>query len=197
MTLQQLNVPSHEAVYRIEDHASGLLGLIALHSTERGPAAGGLRMRQYPTFDDALCDVTRLSAGMTFKNAATDLPLGGGKAVIIGDPNTQKTPALLRAFGKAIQELSGRYITAEDMGMTPADMAILAEETAYVAGLADGPFASGDPSPSESDIKVTRDLYRAGQMLKIDVLDHIIMGKRSTEHVNDYVSLRELGYFYS
>jgi leucine dehydrogenase len=84
---------------------------------------------------------------MTYKNAAAGLPLGGGKAVIIGDPATQMTPEMLRAFGRAIHSLTGRYITAEDMGMSPADMGILAEETPFVAGLASGEFASGDPSP--------------------------------------------------
>lgn len=104
-------------------------------------------MRPYASDAEALTDVQRLSEGMTYKNAAAGLPLGGGKAVIIGDPGTEKTPALLRAFGRAIQSLDGRYITAEDMGMSPADMGILAEETSCAAGLADGEFASGDPSP--------------------------------------------------
>ncbi len=143
MRIEELDVPSHETVLRVTDPAAGLRGLIAVHSTALGPAAGGLRMRPYADEAAALADVLRLSRGMTFKNAAAGLPLGGGKAVILGDPAT-RTEAQLRGMGRAVDSLAGRYWTAEDMGMTPADMAILAQETAYVAGLAGG---SGDPSP--------------------------------------------------
>ncbi|KIC20887.1 Glu/Leu/Phe/Val family dehydrogenase [Leisingera sp. ANG-Vp] len=147
MTVTAVASSTHEEIYRVEEASAGLLGFIAIHSTHLGPAAGGLRMRPYASEAEALTDVERLSEGMTYKNAAAGLPLGGGKAVIIGDPATQKTPELLRAFARAIQSLDGRYITAEDMGMSPADMGVMAEETAFVAGLADGDFASGDPSP--------------------------------------------------
>ncbi|MFS4582876.1 Leu/Phe/Val dehydrogenase [Phaeobacter sp. C3_T13_0] len=146
-TITPVATSTHEEIYRVEDASVGLTGFIAVHSTLLGPAAGGLRMRPYVSAEDALIDVKRLSEGMTYKNAAAGLALGGGKAVIIGDPAVQKTPELLRAFARAIDSLNGRYITAEDMGMSPADMAILAEETSSVAGLADGDFASGDPSP--------------------------------------------------
>jgi leucine dehydrogenase len=131
---------------RVEDAATGLVGFIAVHSTLRGPAAGGLRMRPYATEAEALDDALRLSRGMTLKNAAADLPLGGGKAVIIGDP-AQKTEAQLQAFARAIDALQGRYWTAEDMGMSPADMAVIRGVTRYVAGLDSGAHASGDPSP--------------------------------------------------
>ena len=147
MTITALPSTTHEEIYRVEEPTLGLVGFIALHSTQLGPAAGGLRMRPYASEAEALVDVQRLSEGMTYKNAAAGLALGGGKAVIIGDPATDKTPAMLRAFARAIHSLDGRYYTAEDMGMSPADMAILAEETPYVAGLAEGDFASGDPSP--------------------------------------------------
>lgn len=147
MTITPVPSSSHEKIYHVEDSATGLQGYIAVHSTQLGPAAGGLRMRPYDSPDEALTDVKRLSRGMTYKNAAADLPLGGGKAVIIGDPMRDKTPALLRAFGQAIDILKGQYFTAEDMGMSPADMAHLAEVTPYVAGLSTGEFASGDPSP--------------------------------------------------
>lgn len=147
MEVSSIKSPEHEQVMRVQDAGSGLVGFIAVHSTQRGPAAGGLRMRPYSSETEALEDALRLSRGMTYKNAAADLPLGGGKAVIIGDPSVLKTPELLRAFGDAVDSLQGRYWTAEDMGMTPADMAILGERTAFVAGLATGPFASGDPSP--------------------------------------------------
>jgi len=147
MQITRVAVAGHEGLYRVEDRPLGLLGFIALHSTQLGPAAGGLRMRPYVSEDEAIEDVLRLSRGMTFKNAAADLPLGGGKTVILGDPARDKTPALLRAMGRAVQELGGRYWTAEDMGMTPADMAVIATETAFVAGLAGGTHGSGDPSP--------------------------------------------------
>ncbi|MBS9717129.1 Leu/Phe/Val dehydrogenase [Pseudohalocynthiibacter aestuariivivens] len=147
MKLTSIPSETHEEIYRVADPSVGLVGFIALHSTQLGPAAGGLRMRPYTHEAEALRDVERLSEGMTYKNAAAGLPLGGGKAVIIGDPLTQKTPELLASFGQAINALAGRYWTAEDMGLTPADMARLAVETQYVAGLADGEFASGDPSP--------------------------------------------------
>ncbi|SPH18618.1 Leucine dehydrogenase [Defluviimonas aquaemixtae] len=147
MRITAIDAEEHEEVYRVEDAEAGLKGFIAVHSTRLGPAAGGLRMRVYRCDDEALRDVLNLSRGMTFKNAAADLPLGGGKAVIIGDPSHDKTPAILRAMGRAIGQLEGRYWTAEDMGMTPDDMAVIAAETPFVAGLAGGDFASGDPSP--------------------------------------------------
>ena len=146
MQIKDIPVASHEAVLAVTDAASGLRGYIAVHSTSRGPAAGGLRMRAYVSDADALADVLALSRGMTLKTAAADLPLGGGKAVIVGDP-TAKTNGQLRAMGRAIHTLRGDYWTAEDMGMSPSDMAVIRGETPYVAGLADGPFASGDPSP--------------------------------------------------
>jgi len=146
MQITRLSSDSHEDVIRVRDDATGLTGFIAIHSTQLGPAAGGLRMRAYDSEESAINDVLRLSHGMTFKNAAAGLPLGGGKAVIMGDPAT-KTPEMLRAFARAIDGLQGRYWTAEDMGMSPEDMAVLAGVTPYVAGLADGEFASGDPSP--------------------------------------------------
>jgi leucine dehydrogenase len=147
LEITSITAPEHEQVIRVEESACGLVGFIAVHSTQLGPAAGGLRMRAYASEAEAIDDVLRLSRGMTYKNAAAGLPLGGGKAVIMGDPVTLKSPALLRVFGRAVDSLQGRYCTAEDMGMTPADMAVLGSETQYVAGLADGPFASGDPSP--------------------------------------------------
>ncbi len=145
--LTRLASQTHEEVYRVEDPASGLIGFIALHSTVLGPAAGGLRMRVYGSQEEALEDVLNLSRGMSFKNAAAGLPLGGGKAVILGDPRTDKTPELLRAMGRAIDALNGRYWTAEDMGMSPEDMAVIARKTRFVAGRDEGAHASGDPSP--------------------------------------------------
>ena len=117
----------------VTDAAAGLTGFIAIHSTARGPAAGGLRMRAYDSEDAALADVLALSRGMTLKTAAADLPLGGGKAVILGRP-AEKTEAKLRAMGRAVETLGGRYWTAEDMGMSPADMQVVRRETRFVRG---------------------------------------------------------------
>lgn len=137
----------HESVHQFFDEASGLKAIIAIHSTRRGPAAGGCRMWRYATTDAAFTDALRLSEGMSYKNAMADLPLGGGKAVIIGESRTDKTPELFRALGSAVEALGGRYWTAEDVGVSPSDMAFAAERTRYVAGLPTGVAASGDPSP--------------------------------------------------
>lgn len=137
----------HESVHHFFDARTGLRAIIALHSTALGPAAGGCRMWNYATADQALVDALRLSEGMSYKNAMADLPLGGGKAVIWGDSKTDKTPDLFRALGRAIETLDGKYWSAEDVGVSVHDMAHAAEETRYVAGLPTGKAASGDPSP--------------------------------------------------
>jgi leucine dehydrogenase len=137
----------HEAVHAFSDAATGLRCIIAVHSTARGPAAGGCRMWPFPTSADALQDALRLSRAMSYKNAMADLDLGGGKAVIIGDSRTQKTPALFEAFGRAVEAVGGAYWTAEDVGVSPADLMHARKHTRYVAGLEGHPAASGDPSP--------------------------------------------------
>jgi leucine dehydrogenase len=137
----------HEAVHSVFDEKSGLKTIIAVHSTARGPAAGGCRMWPYPSAEAALEDALRLSRAMSYKNAMADLELGGGKAVIIGDARTQKTPALFEAFGRAVEGLGGAYWTAEDVGVSPADLTYSRRATRYVAGLEGHPAASGDPSP--------------------------------------------------
>ncbi len=137
----------HESVHHFFDAKTGLRAIIAIHSTARGPAAGGCRMWNYVTSDDAFTDVLRLSEGMSYKNAMADLPLGGGKAVIWGNSKTDKTPELFRALGRAINSLNGKYWSAEDVGVSVNDMAFAAEETKYVSGLSTGKAASGDPSP--------------------------------------------------
>ena len=134
----------HEIVLIGRDAESRYHGIIAIHSTALGPAVGGTRFWQYPNEAEALTDALRLSHGMTYKNALAGLPLGGGKSIIIGDNKTQNREALLRAHGRFVDTLKGRYITAEDVGTSPADMEIVRAETAYVAGLLGG---SGDPSP--------------------------------------------------
>lgn len=137
----------HERVVFVNDRAAGLQAIIAVHNTRQGPAIGGCRMWPYESADAALTDVLRLSRGMTYKNALAGISSGGGKSVIIGDPRTAKTHALFSAMGAAIDSLGGRYIVAEDSGTSPADMAIMANATSYVAGL-ESDSTSGDPSPS-------------------------------------------------
>lgn len=145
LTLTDLEAPEgYERLVEAKDPQVGLHALICLHSTVLGPAAGGCRMWAYGTEAEAIADVTRLAKGMTYKNAMADLGLGGGKSVIIGDAKRNKTPELMRAFGRAVQALDGRYYTAEDVGISPRDMAHAAEETRYAVGLSK---ASGDPSP--------------------------------------------------
>ncbi|MBF6624325.1 MAG: Glu/Leu/Phe/Val dehydrogenase [Pseudomonas stutzeri] len=143
----------HEQVVFCHDPASGLKAIIAIHNTHLGPALGGCRMFPYATETDALRDVLRLSRGMTLKSSLAGLALGGGKAVIIGDPHTGKSQALLHAMGDFIESLGGRYITAADSGTGDAEMQAFAQRTRHVVGASsrttlDGSIASGDPSPS-------------------------------------------------
>jgi leucine dehydrogenase len=137
----------HESVHAFCDEAAGLKAFIAIHSTARGPAAGGCRMWRYENEQAAIDDALRLSRAMSYKNAVADLDLGGGKSVIIGDSASAKTPALFEAFGRAVETLGGRYWAAEDVGISPADLAFVRRRTQYVAGLEGDAAASGDPSP--------------------------------------------------
>jgi len=137
----------HEAVHAFHDEASGLKCFIAVHSTARGPAAGGCRMWPYANEQAAIDDALRLSRAMSFKNAVADLDLGGGKSVIVGDSRTAKTPGLFEAFGRAVEAVGGAYWSAEDVGVSPADLAHARKATRYIAGLEGHPAASGDPSP--------------------------------------------------
>jgi len=137
----------HEGVHSFFDEKTGLKSIIAIHSTARGPAAGGCRMWDYTSSQAALTDALRLSRGMSYKNAMADLDFGGGKAVIIGDSRSQKTPELFEAFGRAVDSLNGRYWTAEDVGVSPSDLESTRKTTRYVAGLEGHAAASGDPSP--------------------------------------------------
>jgi leucine dehydrogenase len=141
----------HEGVHAFFDEETGLKCIIAVHSTARGPAAGGCRMWPFPTAEAAMVDALRLSRAMSYKNAMADLDLGGGKAVIIGDSRTQKSPALFEAFGRAIEDVGGKYWTAEDVGVSPSDLMHTRKTTRYVAGLTGHPAASGDPSPVTAD----------------------------------------------
>ncbi|MDX1661624.1 MAG: Glu/Leu/Phe/Val dehydrogenase dimerization domain-containing protein [Gemmatimonadota bacterium] len=137
----------HEQVVFCHDEETGLKSIIAIHDTTLGPSLGGTRMWPYRTTLEALIDVLRLSEGMTYKAAVAGLDLGGGKAVIIGDAKTQKSPDLLRAHGRFVDTLGGRYITAEDVGIGVEDMEYVYEETDHVTGIQSSPRGSGDPSP--------------------------------------------------
>jgi leucine dehydrogenase len=137
----------HEQVLHCRHDASGLSAFIGVHSTELGPSLGGCRMWPYDSEIEALTDVLRLSMAMSFKHAVADNPRGGGKAVIIGDPKTDKSPELLRAFGRFVDSLGGAYITAEDVGTAVEDMHIIREATPHIAGLPVEDGGSGDPSP--------------------------------------------------
>ncbi|OLO42823.1 leucine dehydrogenase [Alkalihalophilus pseudofirmus] len=138
---------NYEQVVVCQDKDSGLKAIIAIHDTTLGPALGGTRMWMYESEEAAFEDALRLARGMTYKNAAAGLNLGGGKTVIIGDPRKDKNEEMFRAFGRFIQGLNGRYITAEDVGTTVADMDLIHEETNYVTGISPAFGSSGNPSP--------------------------------------------------
>lgn len=137
----------YEQLVFCHDEASGLKAIIAIHDTTLGPALGGTRMWTYADEDAAIEDALRLAKGMTYKNAAAGLNLGGGKTVIIGNPRTDKSEALFRAFGRYVESLNGRYITAEDVGTSVQDMDYIREETRYVTGVSEAFGSSGNPSP--------------------------------------------------
>jgi leucine dehydrogenase len=145
--ISNMQLGGHEQVVHFYDEATGLKAIVAIHNTVLGPALGGTRMWQYQSEAEALTDVLRLSRGMTYKAAVTGLNLGGGKAVIIGDAKTQKSEALMRRFGKFIDSLGGKYITAEDVGVSTKDMEYIAMETEHVTGLHESLGGGGDPSP--------------------------------------------------
>ncbi len=137
----------HEQLVFCQDKSTGLKAIIAIHNTVLGPAVGGTRMWAYTSEEDAVTDVLRLSRGMTYKNALAGLNIGGGKAVIIGDARKDKSEALLRRFGKFVNSLGGKYITAEDVGISTKDMEFVKMETDHVVGLPDFLGGGGDPSP--------------------------------------------------
>lgn len=143
----QISFNDHEQIVFCHDKDTGLKAIIGIHNTVLGPALGGTRMWQYNNEWEALNDVLRLSRGMTYKSAVTGLNLGGGKAVIIGNAQTQKTPALMQKFGEFVNSLGGKYITAEDVGMKTADMDLVHDVTPYVTGISQSRGGSGNPSP--------------------------------------------------
>ncbi len=143
----EVSTTNHEQIVFCNDNATGLKSIIAIHNTVLGPGLGGTRMWNYATEADALNDVLRLSRGMTFKAAISGLNLGGAKAVIIGDASKGKGEAMMRKFGRFIENLNGKYITAEDVGTTTKDMEYVKMETDSVAGLPESMGGGGDPSP--------------------------------------------------
>ena len=145
--MREMREMGHERVLVCSNPDAGLEALIAVHSTVLGPSLGGCRMFPYGSFEEALKDVLRLSRGMTYKAAAAGLNLGGGKAVIIGNPKQDKSEALFRAFGSYVESLGGLYITAEDSGTDTEDMEIILQETRWVTGVSLSNGGSGNPSP--------------------------------------------------
>lgn len=143
----QISFDNHEQVVFCNDKYTGLKAIIGIHNTVLGPALGGTRMWKYTNEWEALNDVLRLSRGMTFKSAISGLNLGGGKAVIIGDSKVDKTPELIVKFGQFVNSLSGKYITAEDVGTTTPDMDLIKKHTNYVTGISEEIGGSGNPSP--------------------------------------------------
>jgi leucine dehydrogenase len=141
----------HEIVHFVTDRKTGLRAVIAVHSTHLGPGAGGVRFWHYADPGEAVRDALRLSRGMSFKNAMAGLPLGGGKAVILADAEKSKTPEMLTAYGRAVERLCGAYVTAEDVGVTVADLSAVSKHTRYIAGLPVGEGeVGGDPGPHTS-----------------------------------------------
>jgi leucine dehydrogenase len=179
---------NHEGVHSFFDEKTGLKAIVAVHSTARGPAVGGCRMWNYASSAEALEDVLRLSKGMSYKNAVADLEMGGGKSVIIGDSRTQKTPELFHAFGRALNTLGGCYYSAEDVGVSVADIAEARKETPYVLGLSDGPEASGDPSPVTAEGVFRSTLVAARRLWKQDDLTGLTVAVQGIGHVGGYLA---------
>jgi len=177
----------HEQVVYLHDKQSGLKAFIAVHDTTLGPAAGGCRMWHYDSEVDALNDVLRLARGMSHKNAVAGLKLGGGKAVIIGNSKTDKSEALFRAMGRMIDSLGGKYISAEDVGISVEDMEIAAEETPYVSGLTKGPHASGDPSPFTATGVYLGIKSAVKYKLGLDRLEGLTVAVQGIGHVGYYL----------
>ena len=184
---------NHEQIVFCNDEDTGLKAIIGIHNTTLGPALGGTRMWQYKSEWEALNDVLRLSRGMTYKSAISGLNLGGGKAVIIGDAKTQKNDALMRKFGEYVNSLSGKYITAEDVGMETRDMDVIREVTPHVTGVSEAIGGSGNPSPvtaygvymgmkAASKYKFGSDSL-AGKKVLVQGVGHV--GETLVKHITD------------
>ncbi len=177
----------HEALHAFHDEAAGLKCFIAIHSTARGPATGGCRMWPYANEQAAIDDALKLSRAMSYKNAVADLDLGGGKAVIIGESRSGKTPALFEAFGASVDTLGGAYWGAEDVGVTPDDLAHAARRTRYMAGLNGTPASSGDPSPVTAE-GVKRGIEVAVQRVLDRSLSGVTIAIQGVGHVGAYLA---------
>jgi len=188
----QMSKYNHEQLLFCNDNDTGLKAIIAVHNTTLGPALGGTRMWQYNNEMEALNDVLRLSRGMTYKNSISGLNLGGGKAVIIGDARSMKSEALFRRFGKFVNSLAGKYITAEDVGINPLDMTYVGMETEHVVGL---PGKSGDPSPVTAYGTYMGMKACANHQFGSDSLAGKVVAVQGVGHVGEYLvkSLTEEG----
>ena len=185
--LDKMDKMGHEQVLFCRDKKTGLKAIIAIHNTTMGPSLGGVRMWNYKNEMEAVEDVLRLSRGMTYKAAISGLELGGGKAVIIGDAKTDKSEALLRKFGQFVDSLNGKYITAEDVNMTPKDMEYIKKETNHVTGTDVALGGSGDPAPVTAygvymGMKASA-MYRWGS----DSLEGKIILVQGIGHVGEYL----------
>lgn len=190
--IAQMSKYNHEQILFCNDNATGLKAIIAVHNTVLGPALGGTRMWAYNNEIEALTDVLRLSRGMTYKNSISGLNLGGGKAVIIGDSRSLKSEALFRRFGKFVNSLGGKYITAEDVGISPLDMTWVNMETNHVVGL---PGKSGDPSPVTAYGVYVGMKACAKEQFGTDSLNGKKVAVQGVGHVGEYLvqSLRKEG----
>ena len=182
--IAQMSQYNHEQLLFCNDNETGLKAIISVHNTVLGPALGGTRMWMYANEMEALNDVLRLSRGMTYKNSISGLNLGGGKAVIIGDARTMKSEALMRRFGKFVNSLAGKYITAEDVGISPIDMTYVAMETDHVVGL---PGKSGDPSPVTAHGVYVGMKACAKQQFGSDSLSGKKIAVQGVGHVGEYL----------
>ncbi len=183
----QISKYGHEQVVFCHDKTSGLKAVIAIHNTILGPSLGGLRMWPYKNESEAVEDALRLSRGMTYKNAAAGLNIGGGKAVIIGDSKTDKSEALFRAFGQFVDSLGGRYITAEDVGTCVEDMEMIKLETDYVSGLPEKEGGGGDPSPYTAQGTFEGIKIAVKHRLKRDDLKGVKVAVQGLGHVGYYL----------
>lgn len=183
----KLKETHHEQVVFGYDPKSGLKAIIAIHNTVLGPALGGTRMWHYASEADALQDVLRLSRGMTYKSAISGINLGGGKAVIIGDPAKDKSEAMWRQYGKLVDSLGGKYITAEDVGTSPADIEYVAMETEFVAGKPEYLEGGGDPSPVTAYGTYLGMKAAAKQTWGTDTLTNKVVMVQGVGHVGQYL----------
>ncbi len=195
MKITTIPVERYEKVLKAEDPSIGFKAIISVHDTTLGPALGGLRMWPYKSEDEALTDVLRLSRGMTYKSAVARTGLGGGKSIIIGDPATQKKAEIFHAMGEFVDSFKGKYITAEDVGTSVADMEWIRERTKWVTGRSRAEGGSGDPSPYTAYGTFLGIKAFVEEVMKKKSLKGITVGIQGVGHVGYYLGqrLREAG----